>query len=228
MPLAAARRCTELPSWAEIPHKVSPGRTTDFGALRRRRRRGVLAILAALTLAACLAWAATALLGTDNAESSVPRVTETAGEPPDAPKATPAQGGPRLEEETTIPDVSGRSLEEAVKTISGAGFEVAAIETETNRRAPETAIRTNPPAGAPAKPGAPVTLTMSAGPPRLQQALRAPVPPRVRLPLRLPPPAPPPDTQTESGSRKTQKAVQQHPPPQFAHPTTTHNKLKCR
>jgi hypothetical protein len=141
-----------------------PGRTTDFGALRRRRRRGVLAILAALALAACLAWAATALLGTDNAESSVPRVTETAAEPPDAPKATPAQGGPRLEEETTIPDVSGRSLEETVKIISSVGFEVAAIETETSRRAPETAIRTNPAAGAPAKPGAPVTLTMSAGP----------------------------------------------------------------
>jgi hypothetical protein len=141
-----------------------PGRTTDFGALRRRRRRGVLAILAALALAACLAWAATALLGTANAKSSVPKVTETAAEPLDAPKATPAQGGPRLEEETTIPGISGQSLEEAVKTISGAGFEVAAIETETGRRAPETAIRTNPAAGAPAKPGAPVTLTMSSGP----------------------------------------------------------------
>jgi hypothetical protein len=105
MPLAAARRCTEPPSCAGIPHKVSP--------------------------------------------------------PPDASKA-PAQAGP--EEVTTIPDVSGLSLEEAVKIISGAGFAAAAIETETSRKAPETAIRTNPTAGAPAKPGAHVTLTMSGAP----------------------------------------------------------------
>ena len=59
---------------------------------------------------------------------------------------------------------SGLSLEEAVKIISGAGFAAAAIETETSRKAPETAIRTNPTAGAPAKPGAHVTLTMSGAP----------------------------------------------------------------
>ena len=133
-------------------------RPTDFGALRRRRRRGVLAILAALALAACLAWAITILIGTNNAESSVPRATKMSVEPPEAPKSTAAQ-----ETETRIPDVSGRSLEEAVKLISSAGFEVTAIETETSRKPPETAIRTNPTSGTPAKPGTPVTLTMSAG-----------------------------------------------------------------
>jgi PASTA domain len=138
-------------------------RPTDFGALRRRRRRGVLAILAALALAACLAWAITILIGTNNAESSVPRVTKTALEPPEAPKSTAAHEGPGQETETKIPDVSGRSLEEAVKLISSAGFEVTAIETETSRKPPETAIRTNPTSGTPAKPGTPVTLTMSAG-----------------------------------------------------------------
>ena len=159
----------------EIPGEVAAdrlnvGRTlaarpTDFGALRRRRRRGVLAALAALALAACLAWTIMTLIGTGNTQSSVPRVTNTAAEPPDAPKETPAQGGAALEDVTKIPDVSGRSLEESVKIISGAGFEVAAIETETSRKAPESAIRTNPAAGAPAKPGAPVTLTMSGGAP---------------------------------------------------------------
>lgn len=140
---------------------TSAVRPTDFGALRRRRRRGVMRILAALALAACLAWALTTLPGTG---SSVPRVVETVVEPPEAPKALAAGGDSGPEEGTTIPDVSGRSLEEAVKIISGAGFEVAAIETRASRRDPETAIRTNPTAGAPAKPGAPVTLTMSAGP----------------------------------------------------------------
>src|SRR5215212_3009465 len=82
---------------------------------------------------------------------------------PRSSESEPAQGGQYLEEEITIPDVSGQSLEEAVKSISGTGFEVAAIETETNRRDPETVIRTNLRARTPAKPGAPVTLTRSAG-----------------------------------------------------------------
>jgi hypothetical protein len=139
--------------------------STDFGVLRRRRRRGVLAILVALALAACLAWTVATLVGTDNAESSVLRVSETDAEPPEAPNPAHAQGGPGPEEEIKIPDVSGRSLEEAVKILSGAGFEVAAIKTKASPITPETAIRTNPTAGAPTKPGAPVTLTMSAGSP---------------------------------------------------------------
>jgi hypothetical protein len=139
-------------------------RPTDFGALRRRRRRGVLAILAALTLAACVAWATVALPGINDTESSVPRVTEPAAEPPEAPKAAPLQNGAAPDHRAGIPDVTGQSLEEAVKTISGAGFEVAAIESRTSRRTPETALRTNPASGATAKPGAPVTLTLSAGP----------------------------------------------------------------
>jgi hypothetical protein len=137
-------------------------RPTDFGALRRRRRRGVLTILAALVLAGCVAWATMALPGTN--ESSVPRVTVTAAEPPEAPKAASVQNGTTLEKQTAIPNVSGQSLEKAVKTISGAGFEVSAIETRTSQQNPETAIQTNPTAGAPAKPGSPVTLTLSAGP----------------------------------------------------------------
>ena len=138
-------------------------RPTDFGALRRRRRRGVLTILAALALAGCVAWATIALPGT-NTKSSVPRVTEAAAEPPDAPKATSVQNGTAPARQAAIPNVSGQTLEEAVKTISGAGFQVAAIETRTNPQTPETAIRTNPAAGATARQGAPVTLTLSAGP----------------------------------------------------------------
>jgi excisionase family DNA binding protein len=136
---------------------------TDFGALRRHRRRVILTILAVLALAACLIWTATTLVGPDNAEPSVSRATETAVKPPEAPN--PAQGNPSQEEQIKIPDVSGRSLEAAIKVISGAGFEVADIKTQTSPEAPETAIQTNPKAGAPAKPGAPVTLIMSAAPP---------------------------------------------------------------
>ena len=158
----------------EIPGEVAPGtepvtatltaRPTDFGALRRRRRRGVLTILAALALAGCVVWVTIAPPITSNTESAVTRVTETAAEPPEAPIAASVQNGTVPEEQTAIPDVSGQSLEEAVKTISGAGFEVAAMETKPSQQTPETAIGTNPAAGDPAKPGAPVTLTLSAGP----------------------------------------------------------------
>jgi len=152
------------------------GHSTDFGALGRRRRRGVLAILAALLFVACLSWAALALIG---AGSSVPRVAETADEPAADLKAVAAPGetttareesgvevaadGSRPEGSIEVPDVSGRSLEEAVRIISDAGFEVAAIKTEAGREDPETAIRTEPQSGTPAKPGAPVILTMGGG-----------------------------------------------------------------
>jgi excisionase family DNA binding protein len=157
-------------------------RSTDFGALGRRRRRGVLAILATLLLVACLAWAAWALIGAGNDESSVPRVTETADEPPGGPKAiaeTPqmeggqarkttgagvATGGSRPEAAIEVPDVTGRSLEGAVRIISDAGFEVAAIKTGASQGNAATAIRTKPRAGASVRPGAPVILTMGGGP----------------------------------------------------------------
>jgi len=189
------REARELPGFSEkVPpttHAVSApvqgsavqppaARPTGFGSLGRRRRRGVLA---ALLLAACLAWAAWALIGAGNTGSSVPRVAQTADELPGHPMAAPdettsterataqresdveaAAGGPEQERRSDVPDVSGRSLEEAVRLISGAGFEVARINTRASQANPKTAIRTKPPSGAPAKAGAPVILTISAGP----------------------------------------------------------------
>jgi excisionase family DNA binding protein len=157
-------------------------RPASFGTLGRRRRRGVLAIVAALLFAVCLAWAIPALTG--NSEPSVPRVTEAAGDPPGEPKAVAAAGETTSTEKTTaqesaqesnvdvaresepgkVPDVSGRSLEAAAGIISGAGFEISAIKTEPSQEEPETIIGTEPSAGASARPGAPVILTMSGGP----------------------------------------------------------------
>lgn len=170
------RQAWDLPGFSEkIPpttHAVSAPvqgrvgqapavRSTDFGTLGRRRRRGVLSILAALLFVACLAWAASALIGAGNAESTVPRVAETADDPPGDLKAIAAAGGSEQEKQSEVPDVSGRSLEEAVRILSDAGFEVAAIKTRAGQANPETAIRTKPPSGTPAKPGAPVILTIS-------------------------------------------------------------------
>ena len=158
-------------------------RSTSFGTLGRRRRRGVLAVLAVLLFAVCLAWAIPALMG--DSEPSVPRVTEAADEPPGGPKAVAAPGEATSTEETTVrespdesdakvagsepeedevPDVSGKTLGDAARIISGAGFEVVAIKTESSQEEPETIIRTEPSAGSSARSGAPVILTMSGGP----------------------------------------------------------------
>jgi hypothetical protein len=114
----------------------------------------------------------------------VPRVTRTADEPPGGPKAIAGPGetpqrtetppreanggkvaavGSQPERAIEVPDVSGRSLEGAVRIISDAGFEVASIKTRASQRDPGKALRTKPPAGTSAKPGAPVILTMGGG-----------------------------------------------------------------
>lgn len=137
--------------------------SADFGTLRRRRRRGVLAILALLLVAVVLALMIPTVLGGSGTSSAVPRVKETAGEPPADQKAVAAKDGSRSEG-AEVPDVSGQSLGEAVGAISDAGFEVVDIKTEASPRNPDTAIRTKPTAGVPAEPGANVVLTMSGGP----------------------------------------------------------------
>jgi len=134
----------------------STDRFTDFGVLRRRRRRYVLVLVATLLLLASLAWAVPAMVG--NAEPLVPRVADAVDGPGRAPRAI------AIPQETRVPDVSGRRLRAAVGMISDAGFEVEAIETEASFRHPRTAIRTEPMAGVLVKPGAPVVLTISAGP----------------------------------------------------------------
>ena len=162
--------------------RTPAARSTNFGALGRRRRRGVLAILAMLLCAVCLALAVP-LIGADNSEPSVSRVTEASNEPPGDPMAAPgettstdqtttqeenevkvAADGSEPEGGTEVPDVSGRSLEVAAGIITGSDFEIAAIKTEASQEEPETIIRTEPSAGTSARPGAPVILTMSGGP----------------------------------------------------------------
>ena len=157
-----------LPAAREIPQ---PGRgsvdrspavgSSGFGVLGRRRRRSVLAILAVLLLVASLSWAGLTMVGAGGKDgTAVPRVAETANEPPGGAKALAAPDNTNRESMVDVPDVSGRSLEGAVRIISDAGFEVAGIETRTSRGGQERAIGTEPPAGAPAKPGGPVILTM--------------------------------------------------------------------
>ena len=149
-------------------------RSADFGALRKRRRRAVLAILAALLFAVSLAWSIQALFYASNAEPLVPRLSAMADEPPGVTEAVAASSDSGLVRESEVPDVSGQSLEVAVRVISNAGFEVADIRTEASPRAPQTAIRTQPTAGTHTEPGAPIILTMSAAPPAAPTATPSP------------------------------------------------------
>lgn len=176
MPERPARDLVEVPGQVTLSTAALPGtdngagqtleaRSADFGTLRRRRRRGVLAILAVLLFAVVLAWMMPTLFGASDATSPIPRVKETADEPPAAQKAVAATGG-SSSERAKVPDVSSMSLDEAVGIISDAGFEVVDIRTEASRRDTDTAIRTKPPAGVPAEPGAQVILTKSGGPSR--------------------------------------------------------------
>lgn len=174
MPERRARALVEFPRQAALGTATLPGTdvvgvgrtieagSADFGTLRRRRRRGVLAILAVLLFAIVLVWMMPTVLGGSGTGSAIPRVKETAGDPPVIQKAVAATDG--SSEGAEVPDISGQRLGEAVEAISDAGFEVADVRTEASARNPDTAIRTEPTAGAPARPGTNVVLTMSGGP----------------------------------------------------------------
>jgi hypothetical protein len=174
IPERQARDLVEIPDRVSLDTSASPGTgdagvgrtleagSADFGALRRRRR-GVLAVLAVLLFVVVLAWMMQAPLGWGDAGSAVPRLQEAAGEPPALQKAVATTAGSGEKE---VPEVSGLSLEEAVATISGAGFEVTDIRTGAGRRGPDKAVRTKPASGTTAEPGANVILTMGAGPVR--------------------------------------------------------------
>jgi excisionase family DNA binding protein len=63
-----------------------------------------------------------------------------------------------------VPDVSGRDVVEAARTLSGAGYEVAAVQTVKSEEEAGTTVATEPAAGSAAEPGTPVVLVMSGGP----------------------------------------------------------------
>lgn len=74
-----------------------------------------------------------------------------------------ADGGPVETEPGEVPDVSGQSVEEAARSLSEAGFPVAAIRTEAGPEEAGTVTDTDPPAGTDAEPGTPVIIVMSGG-----------------------------------------------------------------
>ena len=99
-------------------------------------------------------------LAANDASPTEPETTSAAdgGTPTTQAPTDPADPG------RGIPDVSGQSLKEAARTISEAGYAVAAVKSVEGPEEYGTVIGTQPSAGTDARANAPVVLTMSAGP----------------------------------------------------------------
>jgi excisionase family DNA binding protein len=162
---AAPRSPKSLPGSAALPER--------FGSLARRRRRALLIstlVVALLTVGGDLPF-----LG-DRADENQPTATSEEPERHTASNNAPAArvsstGGEKTSASDQIetrpgevPDVSGRSVVEAAKVLSRAGYEMSAIRTVKSDEEPGTAVGTEPPVGTAAKRGSPVVIRMSGGP----------------------------------------------------------------
>jgi excisionase family DNA binding protein len=156
-----------LPSSA-VPHTARK----KFGSLARRRRRSSLILLVSVLLVGViLMWAYPTLDGRqakesaqrgDQQEKQEPAVAQNPSAGNEAPEdaAGSRSSGPG----EAVPDVSGEGVIEASRTLSSAGFEVAAIKTVPSQKEAGTTTRTVPSAGSAAGPGTPVVLVVSGGP----------------------------------------------------------------
>jgi eukaryotic-like serine/threonine-protein kinase len=76
-----------------------------------------------------------------------------------------ASSGP---EQVSVPDVSGGSVQEASRALSGTGFTVVGTKTQPSPEPAGTVLETDPPIGAVVERGTEVTIIMSNGPPSQQ------------------------------------------------------------
>jgi len=184
---AARRSPRSLPGSAALP--ADPER---FGSLARRRRRASLALLSTLVVAAILLLALPTFSGeltagfpflgdrTDESQPGAPNQGSerqaAAGTEPGgaaAAEASSANEGATNDSAASgdvetgpgeVPDVSGQSVVQAARTLSRAGYEVAAIRTVKSEEEAGTAVGTEPSVGTAARSGSPVVLRMSGGP----------------------------------------------------------------
>ena len=71
-----------------------------------------------------------------------------------------------------MPDVSNRGVVGAVRVLSRAGFEVAAIKTIASRERAGAVMGTEPAAGSAVEPETPIVVVMSGGPTGLPPGFR--------------------------------------------------------
>ncbi len=161
-----------------VPHHIAV-RRKRFGSLARRRRRSYLTLLSALLVGVILMWALPTLGGelsfldgrkaekssSGSREGDLQAPGEAVAQNPSAGNdaSGDAVGSRSSGPEEAVPDVSGQGVVEAARTLSGAGFEVAAIKTVTSQEETGTTTRTVPSAGSAVGPGTPVVLIVSGG-----------------------------------------------------------------
>lgn len=160
------------PSPGDIP-ALPAARPDRFGSLARRRRRALLALVATLLVAAVLLLVLPTLgagfpFADDSSSNERPSGGEASRDVAAAQSPDGAAGtGTRDQGRATAgegPDVSGKSIVEAARVLSGAGYEVAAIRTVKSDEEAGTVVRVEPAAGSAVEPGASVVLVMSGGP----------------------------------------------------------------
>ena len=162
----------------------APVRGTRFGSLARRRRRGLLAALSVL-MVVLLTWALPTMgselasgipffdasSAASSAEKSSPSAPDHAAaggaahnHPPGSEALEAGSSGSGEAERVEIPDVSDRSVAEAARILSRAGFEVGITKSVASQEEAGTVMRTKPSVGSAVEPGTTVVLIMSGGP----------------------------------------------------------------
>ena len=143
-----------------------PERREKFGALARRRRKGILALLLlALLVGAVLAWG---LYGSgEEEEVEQPAASDEQSVEEDSQSLPEAvEEAPPVSLTAEIPDLIGMTLPEAEDELAGAGLKLGAWNEIPDYEVPAgRVVVQGPEAGEEVDPDTPVDLIVSAGPP---------------------------------------------------------------
>ena len=152
-----------IPSPAELLDV--PERSEKFGALARRRRKGILVLLLALLVGAVLAWG---LYGSgEEEEVEQPAASDEQSVEEDFQSLPEAfEEAPTPPATAEVPDLIGMTLPEAEDELAGAGLKLGAWNEIPDYEVPVgTVVVQGPEAGEGVEPDTPVDLIVSAGSP---------------------------------------------------------------
>ena len=142
-----------------------PERHEKFGALARRRRKGILALLLALLVGAVLVWG---LYGSGEREKvEQPAISDERSVEEDSQSVSEAvEEAPTVPATAEVPDLVGMTLPEAEDELAGAGLKLGAWNEIPDYEVPVgRVVVQGPEAGEGVEPDTPVDLIVSAGPP---------------------------------------------------------------
>jgi hypothetical protein len=154
-------------------YRPGPNRREKFGALARRRRNGILALLLLGLLAVAVPTGLLVAMGGEEAEQ--PGVNGDEFEQSATDEPTLEEGYPAVEESEDeeplaleVPDFVGLTFLEAEAQLAEAGLEIGELGEEISYEIPEgKVILQEPSAGAKVEPGGQLNLVVSAGPPKI-------------------------------------------------------------